>query len=400
MTGVLLELGLLLLALGVLGRLALRFGLSPVPLYLLVGVALGAVGDEPITFSGEVVEIGAQIGVVLLLFMLGLENGASELGTSLRAGLPPAGHDLAVNFTAGFAIGLLLGWSPLAAFVLGGVTYISSSAIVAKVIDDFGRRDHAETPVVLSLLVLEDFAMAAYLPLLAVLLAGTAITAALVSLGLAAAFAALALTTAIRWGHHVSRALSARSQEVFLLSVFGFALVVAGLAEELLHSAAVGAFLAGIALSGPVVERARGMLTPLRDVFAAAFFVFFGLQIDVGALPDVALAAGALAVVTGATKVWTGARAAAALGIDRAGQWRAGASLVARGEFSIIIAGLAVTAGVEPELASLAGAYVLMTALVGTLMTRTAGNGRLTGSSPSTVALTPATDAGEARPRA
>ena len=370
MTGVLLELGVLLMALGILGRLALHLGVSPVPFYLLVGVALGAVGDEPVTFSGEVVEIGAQIGVVLLLFMLGLETAGHELGSGLRAGLPSAVRDAAANFTPGFVIGLLLGWSPLAAFVLGGVTYISSSAIVAKVIDDFGRRQHPETPAILSLLVLEDLAMAAYLPLLAVLLTGAAVADAIVSLAVAAVFATLALTAAIRWGHHVTRVLSARSQEVFLLSVFGFALVVAGLAEELLHSAAVGAFLAGIALSGPVVERARGMLTPLRDVFAAGFFVFFGLQVDVGALPDVALAAAVLALVTGATKLWTGARAAAAGGIDRAGQWRAGTALVARGEFSIIIAGLAVAAGVQPDLAALAGAYVLMTVLAGTLLTR------------------------------
>lgn len=376
MTGVLLELGVLLVVLGLLGRLALRFGLSPVPLYLLVGLALGSIGNEPITFSGEVVEIGAQIGVVLLLFMLGLEYAGHELGSNLRAGLPSAAFDLLANFSPGFLIGLALGWSWLAAFVLGGVTYISSSAIVAKVIDDFGRRQHPETPVVLSLLVLEDLAMAAYLPLLAVLLAGAALVNAVASLAVAAVFAALALTAAMRWGHHVTRALSPRSEEVFLLSIFGFAMVVAGVAEELLHSAAVGAFLAGIAVSGPVVERARGMLTPLRDLFAATFFVFFGLQVDASAIPDVALAAAALAVITGATKIWTGWRAAAAAGVDRAGRWRAGSALVARGEFSIIIAGIAVTAGVEPQLAALAGTYVLITALVGTLLTRSSASDR------------------------
>jgi CPA2 family monovalent cation:H+ antiporter-2 len=371
MTGVLLELGVLLAVLGLLGRLALAYGLSPVPLYLLVGLALGYFGEEPITFSREVVEIGAQIGVVLLLFMLGLEYAGHELGSSLRAALPSAAFDAVMNFTPGFVIALVLGWSPLAAFVLGGVTYISSSAIVAKVIDDFGRREEPETPVILALLVLEDLAMAAYLPLLAVLLAGTALLAAVGSLVAAAVFAAIALTAALRWGMHMTRVLSPQSEEVFLLSVFGFALIVAGAAEGLLHSAAVGAFLAGIAVSGPVVERARGMLTPLRDLFAAGFFVFFGLQVDVTALPDVALPAVALAVVTSLTKVWTGWRAAARAGVDRAGCWRAGSALVARGEFSIIIAGIAVSAGVEPRLAALAGAYVLLTAFAGTLLTRT-----------------------------
>ena len=370
MTFVLLELGLLLAILGVLGRLALAHGFSPVPLYLMVGLALGVFGDEPLTFSRELVEIGAQIGVVLLLFMIGLEYAGHELSSSLRAALPSAAFDAVVNFTPGFVIALLLGWAPLAAFVLGGVTFISSSAIVAKVIDDFGRREEPETPVVLALLVLEDLAMAAYLPLLAVLLAGSALLAAIGSLAAAGLFAALALTAALRWGVHMTRVLSPESEEVFLLSVFGFALVVAGAAEGLLHSAAVGAFLAGIAVSGPVVERARGMLTPLRDLFAAGFFVFFGLQVDVTELPGVALPAIALAVITSLTKIWTGWRAAARAGVDRAGCWRAGSALVARGEFSIIIAGIAVGAGVDPRLAALAGAYVLLTALAGTFLTR------------------------------
>jgi monovalent cation:H+ antiporter-2, CPA2 family len=324
----------------------------------------------PITFSGEVVEIGAQVGLVLLLFMLGLDYAGHELGARVRGSLGAGAFDLLANFVPGFASGLLLGWSPLAAFVLGGVTYISSSGLVAKMISDYGRSEHPETRIVLAVLVIEDLVMAAYLPVLAVLVTGAGLVAAGLSLALAAGFAALALVLAVRWGHHVTRALSPRSEEVFLLTVLGFALLVGGLAEEALSSAAVGAFLAGIALSGPVVERARGMLTPLRDVFAAGFFVFFGLQVDLEAVVPVAPAVLALATVTALTKFWTGWRAATGAAASRDGRLRAGTALIARGEFSIVIAGIGVTAGLEPELGALAGGYVLVTALGASLLTR------------------------------
>jgi CPA2 family monovalent cation:H+ antiporter-2 len=154
--------------------------------------------------------------------------------------------------------------------------------------------------------------------------------------------------------------------------VLGLTLLVAGLAQHVNISAAVGAFLVGIALSGSVQERAARLIEPLRDLFAAMFFLFFGLQIDPSKLVDALPVALALVVVTGATKVVTGGWAARRNGIARRGQIRAGTVLVARGEFSIVIAGLAASAGAAPKLASLAAAYVLVTATVGPIITRVA----------------------------
>jgi len=110
--------------------------------------------------------------VFLLLFMLGLEYTGGELVENLRGGFPAAVVDLALNFTSGLIAGLLLQWPPLAAVLLGGVTYVSSSGVIAKVLADLRRLENPETPAVLSILVLEDLAMAVYLPLVAVLLAG------------------------------------------------------------------------------------------------------------------------------------------------------------------------------------------------------------------------------------
>jgi CPA2 family monovalent cation:H+ antiporter-2 len=152
--------------------------------------------------------------------------------------------------------------------------------------------------------------------------------------------------------------------------VLGLTMLVAGAAEQVSVSAAVGAFLVGIAISGPVAEHAARVLTPLRDLFAAVFFVFFGLATDPNDIPPVLLPALALAVVTMGTKFLSGYLAARRAGLGRPGRWRTGLTLTPRGEFSIVIAGLAVGAGIEPQLAPLATAYVLITIIVGPLLAR------------------------------
>lgn len=366
------ELGGALIVLGILARAAGRFELSPVPFYLAFGVLLGGSGILPIGLSRDFIEVGAEIGVILLLFMVGLEYTANELRSSLTVGLPSGFLDLILNMTPGVAAGLLLGWSPVAALLLGGVTYISSSGIIAKVLGDLDRLGNRETPSILTILVLEDLAMAFYLPLVAVLLLGTGLAAGVVSLGIALATVALALVLAMRMGAQVSRLIANRSSEVLLLSVLGLIFLVSGGAQVLQVSAAVGAFLVGIALSGEVAHRTRGLLAPLRDLFAAIFFLFFGLQIDPASLTPMLVPALLLAVVTAATKAYTGWWAARRAGVGARGRLRAAVTLIARGEFSIVIAELGVVAGVAADLGPLAACYVLILAMVGPLLTKVA----------------------------
>ncbi|MFL5793342.1 MAG: cation:proton antiporter [Actinomycetota bacterium] len=367
---VLLELGGMILGLGILGRLAGRLGLSAIPLYLLAGLAFGEGGLLPLVTAQEFIEVGAEVGVILLLLLLGLEYSASELVGSLRSAAPAGLVDLVLNFAPGVVAGLLLGWSVLASLVLGGVTYVTSSGIVAKVLGDLGRLGNRETPVVLSILVVEDLAMAAYLPLLTGLLVGEDLLASALPVGVALGTVALVLVVAVRYGETLSRLVFSPSDEVLLLVILGLTLVVAGAAEQLQVSAAVGAFLVGIALSGEAAEAAQALLTPLRDLFAAVFFLFFGLQTNPRSIPPVALAAAALALVTAATKVATGWWAARRIGVGPRGRWRAGTALIPRGEFSIVIAGLAVAAGREPTLGPLATTYVLILAVLGPLVAR------------------------------
>jgi CPA2 family monovalent cation:H+ antiporter-2 len=367
----LLELGGVLLGLGISGQLARRLGLSPIPLYLLAGLAFGQGGLLPLVTTQDFIQIGAEIGVILLLLLLlGLEYSAAELLSSLRASAPAGLVDLALNFTPGLAAGILLGWGPLAAIALGGITYISSSGVIAKLLGDLGRLANRETPVVLSILVIEDLAMAAYLPVVTVLLAGGGPAGSLLPATLALAAVVAVLAATLRYGAALNRLVFSPSDEVLLLKILGITFLVAGVAHGLQVSAAVGAFLVGIALSGPAAAGARALLTPLRDLFAAVFFVFFGLQTDPRTIPPVALTAVGLALVTALTKLATGWWAARRAGIATLGRFRAGAALVARGEFSIVIAGLAVTAGLDPALGPLAATYVLVLAALGPILAR------------------------------
>jgi CPA2 family monovalent cation:H+ antiporter-2 len=369
----LVELGVVLIALGLIGRIAAHLRISPIPFYLLVGLLLGEGGVIPLEVPTEFVEIGAEIGVLLLLFMLGLEYTGEELAAGVRSSLPAGILDLVLNMVPGFLFGLLLGWSWLGAFLLGGVTYISSSGVVAKLVGDLGWMGNRETPTILSILVIEDLAMAAYLPIIAVLLSGQGPGRAVVTLAVAIIAVLVALTGALRYGHHVSRAVSGSNDETLLLTLLGIILVVAGFASEVQASSAIGAFLVGIAISGEVADRARGMVDPLRDLFAAIFFLFFSLQIDASTLPPVLFPAIGLAVLTSVTKVLTGHEAARRAGVGSRGRWRAGTALIARGEFSIVIAGLGVGAGIEADLGVMAAAYVLTTAILGPLAARFVG---------------------------
>jgi monovalent cation:H+ antiporter-2, CPA2 family len=366
----LVELGTIIVVLGVVARLGTRIGLSPIPFYLLAGLAFGEGGLVPLVRAEGFVDVAGQIGAVLLMLMLGLEYTAEEFRASMREATPAGAVNFVLNFFPGAMAGLALGWSPLASVFLGGVTLTTSSGVMAKMLSDLGRLGNRETPVVLSVSVLEDLTMALYLPMVAVLAAGTGVVRGVVSFAVAIAAIFIVLAAALRYGERVSRFIHSPSSEVLLLTVLGITLVMGGLAEAIQVSAAIAAFLVGIALSGPVADQARDVLTPLRDLFAAVFFVLFGLRLDPSTLPPALGIAVLLAVVTAATKMATGWWAARRAGIGPRGRRRAGAALIPRGEFAILIATLGVTTGVESRLGPISAAYVMILAVAAPVIAR------------------------------
>jgi monovalent cation:H+ antiporter-2, CPA2 family len=352
-TALLIQLGAVLLGLGVLGRLARVINIPVVPLYLLGGLAFGQGGFLALSASHDFIEVAAEIGVILLLLMLGLEYSAAELLSNVRSQAAIGVLDAVVNALPGAGLALAAGWGPRAAVTLAGVTWVSSSGVIAKLLVDGKRLGNRETPAILGVLVVEDLAMAIYLPLLTALLAGDGLRGVMLAVVIAVAAVTAVLILAARFGLQITRFVSAKDAEALLLSVLGLTVLVAGLAQQLKVSAAVGAFLVGIALSGTVAHTVAELLTPLRDLFAAAFFVFFGLSTVPDSLPGVLGLALLLAIVTSATKVLTGYVAARRAGVARRGRWRAGVSLIPRGEFSVVMAALAVAAGANSRLGPL-----------------------------------------------
>ncbi|MBX7161490.1 MAG: cation:proton antiporter [Acidimicrobiia bacterium] len=369
-SAVLLELGLVFVGLAVLSRFARRLRLSPVPLYLIAGLAIGAGSPVGLRATDDFIEVAAEIGVILLLLLLGLEYTPAELSESLRANAPGGAMDLVLNFVPGFAAAFVLGWGFEAAFLLGGVTYCASSGIIVKTLGDLGRLGNRETPSVISLLVIEDLVMAVYLPVAAAIAAGAGGLSMVGTVAVGLAALGIAWLVAARHGNALSRFLFSRSDDVLLFSVLGVALVIAGIAEGLSVSAAVGAFLVGVAISDETARGAATLLAPLRDLFAAAFFVFFTFQVDAKTIPASLVPALALAVVTAATKYTTGWWTARRNGVGPAGRRRAGTIFMARGEFSIVIAALAAGTAINPGIAGLASTYVLILAIAGPVSTR------------------------------
>ena len=367
------EIGAVALVLAVLARVAGRLGITAIPFYLLAGLAVGEGGIAPLDISEDFIRQVAEIGVLLLLLTLGLEYTSAELRSGLRTGLVPGAVDAAANFLPGFAVGLLLGWEVAAAVLLGGAAWVSSSGIVSKLLTDLDRLANRETPPILNLLVIEDLAMAVFLPFAAALATGEDAAATATTIAVALAAVGVILTVALRFGDRLSLLLEPGSDESLLLAVFGLTLLVGGLAQQLEVSAAIGAFLVGLALSGPVQHRAGALVSPLRDLFAAVFFLFFGFQIDPGDLLGALVPAVVLAVLGIGGKLLTGWVAGARAGVATRGRLRAGSTLIARGEFSIVIASLGVGLADAADLGAVGAAFVLVTAIVGPLAARYVG---------------------------
>lgn len=369
-TWMLIEVGALLLGLSLLGRLAIKYGQSPIPLYMTAGLVFGSGGLLPLHASIDFLSSGAELGVVLLLVMLGLEYSPTELVGNLKSSARAGIWDGLLNAVPGAVFALILGWGPIAALVMAGVTWVSSSGVIAKVLRDLGRLGNRETPIVLSVLVLEDLAMAFYLPILSAVVIGASLLEGAITVAIAVGSVTVVLYLAVRHGKKLSRIFHSEQPETLLMGVLGLTMLVAGLASEVQVSAAVGAFLVGIALSGQVAHNAEKLLSPLRDLFAAIFFVFFGLTTNPADIPEVFIPALILAAITMSTKVLTGYLAAKKAGIGLPGRWRTGVALMPRGEFTVIIAGLAVSAGVQPLIAPLAATYMLITVISGPVLAR------------------------------
>lgn len=367
----LIALGLAFLIAGLLARLGRNFGLPTIPLFIAAGIIAGPNTPGFVLFENpEDLELLAALGLIFLLFYLGVEFAIDDLTRGGRALVASAALYLGLNVGGGLILGFAIGWGTREALVIAGLTGISSSAIVTKLLVELKRLANPETRLILGIIVLEDLFLALYLAALAPVLgkADTPLDAGLLFLRAFAFLVVLGLV-ARYGGRIVGRVISAREDELLVVLFVGFALVVAGVAYQLGVSDAIGAFMAGLVLSGTMVRRRiERLVLPLRDAFAALFFFHFGLVIDPGDLRSV-IAPAAIAVVLSVLLALLAAIGAARINrLDRLAAANIAFSVLARGEFALILAVLATAAGLDERIAPFTAIYVLTLAVASPLL--------------------------------
>jgi len=377
----LLEVGVMFAALGIVGFLAGRLDLSPIPFYILAGIALnqsvlGAVG-LPAVSNGEFVGIGAELGIVFLLFFLGLEFNLDRLLADRRRIGTAGVIDLGVNFGVGLVVGWVLFGRPLPALLIAGVVYVSSSAIITKSLLDLGWIANPESSPLLGVLVFEDLVVAVYLAVVTALVAGGGdVGAAARTIGVAFAFIALLLVLVAAGTALFERLLDTPSSEYFILRAVGVTVFLAGAALAVGVSEAVAAFFVGMAFSSTeYVHDLETALASIRDVFAAVFFFWIGLVTDPFVVVEAAGVIAVLVTVTAPAKLLSGFYGGRTYALDDRRSLRVGLAMTTRGEFSLIIAAVALTGAggtlpVETARTIYAAAvgYVLVMSALGTTL--------------------------------
>ena len=380
-TTLLLEAGIAITVLAAAGALAWRFGQSVIPAYLLAGIAVGPHAPEVAGVSltlverSEFIDLFAELGVVFLLFFIGVEFSVAKLLAEPRRIVAAGGVDLLVNVALGFVLGLAFGFSLVESVFLAGIVYPSSSAVITKSLIDLGWIADPESEGILGVLVVEDVVMAIYLAILAALAIGGPLADALLPLGESLLFLLLFALLATVGSGLVERAFDTRSNELFLLRVVGLTALLAGFALTTGVSEAVAAFFVGAAISeSDLKPRLESVVAPARDLFAAVFFFAIGLGTDPTAVAGVAGLLAVGVVVTAVAKLGTGYAGGRAYGLNQRRSLRMALALVTRGEFSLVVAALAAaTAGVSATVATFAVGYVLVMSILGTLLMGASG---------------------------
>ena len=359
--------------------LAGRLAFSAIPVFIVAGILLGpSPGFPTVIEPSQGTDLLARLGIVLLLFFLGLEFSLDRITAARRMVLVGGLIDLVVNAGLGLLVGIaLLGPTP-EAVLMAGLIYVSSSGIVTRALFDLRRLADDETDLVLGILVFEDLAIALFLGVAAALASGESVGGAEIAAtaGLALGFVVAFLLVG-RWAHHAIDRIAPRlDREQLLLGSLAIAIGGAALGEAAGLSEAVGALLAGILLSGSAIrDQIEQQLLGLRDFAAAIFFFAFGLEVDLGRSGSAAVWLAVAVPIAVGGKLVAGFLAGRGTGFTRRQSVNVGSSLVARGEFTIILANLAATgvaldASFRERVSPFAGLFVLATAVAGVVLMR------------------------------
>ncbi len=373
------EVGLALALVAGAALLSARLRFSIVPLLILAGMAVGphmpkfGIFDFRFTESAPLIAFMGRVGVLFLLFYLGLEFSVTRLmkaGKSIALG---GSIYIGINFTAGLVYAWLMGWPLKEVLVAAGITSISSSAIVAKVLVDLRRTANPETEMILGIIMFEDVFLAVYLSLVSgiVLSSATSVGGVLLSAALALGFILGFIVLGRLATPLLNRLLRISSGEVFLLVLFACLFLLAGFAETIHVAEAIGALLTGLVLAETEhAQRIEHLIVPFRDFFGALFFFGFGLTIDPFTLGGAVWPALGAVLVTLVGNVLAGILAGRSGGLSPQASLNVGLTIVSRGEFSIIMANLGKAGDLLLLLQPFAALYVLILAILGPLLTK------------------------------
>ncbi|MCY7977987.1 K(+)/H(+) antiporter subunit KhtU [Bacillus inaquosorum] len=373
------EVGTALVLVAIASVIANKIKFSIIPFLIVLGMLLGPhapkVGIIDLTFieSSEIIEFFGRMGVLFLLFYLGLEFSVGKLIKSGKSIAIGGTIYILINFSLGLLYGFITGFSFLEVLVLAGVITISSSAIVAKVLVDLKRTANPETELILGIIMFEDIFLAVYLSVVSGLVLGdaTSVGSALLSILIAFGYMLLFFIAARNLPPLLNKLLDIRSNEVFIIVIFAALFFIAGFSETIHVAEAIGALLLGLVFSETEhSDRIEHLVVPFRDFFGAMFFFSFGLSIDPFSLGEaVWLALGAV-ILTILGNFIAGMVAGRRAGLSHKASSNIGLTIVSRGEFSIIVANLGIAGGLSATLKPFAALYVLILAILGPLLTK------------------------------
>ncbi|HEX2121735.1 MAG TPA: cation:proton antiporter [Thermoanaerobaculia bacterium] len=342
--------------------------------YILAGIIIGPHVPVPLVADPAIVQTLSELGVVLLMFSIGLEFSLSRLArASASAGLTAA-IETSIAFWLGFVAARLFGWTMMESLFAGGMVAISSTTIITKAFAEQKVEPRLRERVI-GILLVEDLIAILLMATLTMIARGGGLT--LPALGATAARLFAFLIALVALGYLVvpraARAvLRQNSSETTLIAAIGFCFATALLAAQFGYPVALGAFIAGSLISEAGAEKAvEHLIAPVRDMFVAVFFVSVGLMLDPMLVVEHWRAVLAMTVVVLVAKSIGASFGAFLAGSDVHTSVRAGISLAQIGEFSFIIAGLGVTLGAaRPFLFPVAVATSIVTALCSPFLIR------------------------------
>lgn len=378
-TDPLINIGLAFIFISIAAFLASRLNFSSIPFLIFFGMIIGPhapeFGSFSLKFVSESESLGllSRLGVLLMLFYLGLEFSTGKIAQ--------AGKNLfksgTVYVTLNFVRGLVFGWiffnSLAEAMVVAGIMVISSSAIITKLLVELKRAANPETELILGIMVFEDVFIAVYLSVLTgIIISGGFISGQMIiNIVLIIGFVLSVIIFGRRLGLILEERLKFKNTETFIVAIFTLLLLTGILVEKIHIAEAIGALLLGLVIAETSHnQRIVQAITPMRDLFGSVFFFTFGMAINYRSFYEVAVISAAAVIVTILGNIIAGYLASWISGYKKRRAANIAFTIMARGEFSIIVASLAATNGLDASLPAFAALYVFSLAFIGPVLAR------------------------------